>query len=155
VIGSELNHASPPYAGLARRLLAATIDLAVAWAAYSIAITAFDPGVASDHSTTAEAVLVAVIVLAVAALWFGYLVVAQSRWGQTLGMRVMGVEVVGWPGGRPSWGRALLRSLSLVVDLVVGPLLIALSKRRQRLGDRLANTVVGMKRDDTSEAAGA
>jgi hypothetical protein len=155
VIASGIDHRSPPYAGLARRLVAAAIDLALAWAAYSIAITAFDPGIASDYPTTLEAALVAVIVLAVAGLWLGYLVLAQSLWGQTLGMRFLGMEVVEGPGGRPSWGRALVRTVSLAVDLVVGPLLIAVSKRRQRLGDRLANTVVVMKRDEASEPAGA
>ena len=154
MIAPELHHASPSYAGLARRLVAGAIDLALAWAAYSIAITAFDPGITSEYPTTLEAALVAAIVLTVAGLWLAYLVLTQSRWGQTLGMRFLGMEVVGGPGGRPSWGRALVRSLSLVVDLVVGPLLIAVSKRRQRLGDRLANTVVVMKRDDASEPGG-
>jgi len=148
VIPSELRHEPPRYAGLPRRAVAGAIDLALAWAAYSIAITLLDPGVASEYATTRQTVIAAVIVLAVAAMWFAYFVFAQWRWGQTLGMRTLGIRVVGSPGRRLSWGRASVRSLLLVVDWVVGPFLIALSSRKQRLGDRLANTVVVMNPDD-------
>jgi membrane protease YdiL (CAAX protease family)/uncharacterized RDD family membrane protein YckC len=156
VIATELGHEPPLYAGLPRRVVAALVDLAVAWAAYSIAITVLDPGVASEHATTGQTVVAALILLSVVTLWLGYLVVAQWRWGQTLGMRALGIRVVTEPGQRrPSWGGALLRSLLLVVDCVVGPVLIPLSKRKQRLGDRLANTVVLVKRDDSSEVQAA
>jgi membrane protease YdiL (CAAX protease family) len=148
VIASELSHQTPPYAGLPRRVVAGLVDLAIAWAAYSIAITALDPHVASEYATTQQTVVAAVILVSIVALWFGYLVFAQSRWGQTLGMRALGIRVVGEPGQTLSWSRALVRSLLLVVDWVVGPFLILLSRRRQRLGDRLANTVVLMKGED-------
>jgi len=150
VIASELSHEAPPYAGLPRRVVAGLVDLAIAWAAYSIAITVLDPDAASEYATTQQTVLAAVILLSVAVLWFGYLVLAQWRWGQTLGMRALGIRVVGEPGQPPSWSRALVRSLLLVVDCVVGPFLIPLSRRRQRLGDRLANTVVLMRDEDPS-----
>jgi hypothetical protein len=148
VIASELSHEAPPYAGLPRRVVAGLVDLAIAWAAYSIAITALDPDAASDYATTEQTVVAAVILVSVAALWLGYLVVAQWRWGATLGMRALGIRVVGEPGQPVSWSRALVRSLLLVVDCVVGPVLILLSRRKQRLGDRLANTVVLMKGED-------
>jgi membrane protease YdiL (CAAX protease family)/uncharacterized RDD family membrane protein YckC len=155
VIATDLSRNPPPYAGFPRRAIAALVDLAIAWAVYSIAITALDPGVASEYATTRETVLAAVILLSVATLWFAYLVVAQWRWGQTLGMRALGIRVVTELGERrPSWSGALLRSLMLIADCVVGPFLIALSKRKQRLGDRVANTVVLVKRDDAYEAPG-
>jgi membrane protease YdiL (CAAX protease family) len=152
VIASDLSHQAPIYAGLPRRLLAGAIDLAIAWAAYSIAITALDPDAASEYATTGQTVVAAVILVSVAALWFGYLVFAQRRWGQTLGMRALGIRVVGEPGRPLSWSRALVRSLLLLVDCVVGPFLILLSRRRQRLGDRLANTVVLMNGEDAYAA---
>ncbi len=151
MIATELRPDPPRYAGLPRRLVALLVDLAIAWGAYSIAITLLDPGVASDHATTGETVIAAVIVVSVATAWFGYLVFAQWRWGQTLGMRALGIRVVTEPGQRLSWRRAFLRSLLLVVDWVVGPFLIPLSKRKQRLGDLVANTVVVVKHDDSSE----
>lgn len=155
MIASELSHEPPRYAGLPRRVVAVVIDLALAWAAYSIAITVLDPGVAGEYATTRQTVIAAVIVLAVAAVWFAYLVFAQRRWGQTLGMRALGIHVVGDPGRRLSWGRASVRSLLLTVDCVVGPFLIPMSNRKQRLGDRLANTVVLMDPDESSEVGRA
>ena len=151
MIATESSQSVPAYAGLPRRTVAVLIDLAIAWAAYSIAITALDPHGASEYATTGQTVVAASILLSVAVLWSGYFVVAQWRWGQTLGMRALGIRVVGEPGGRLTWSRALLRSLLLVVDCVIGPFLIPLSKRKQRLGDRVANTVVLMKHDRASE----
>lgn len=150
MIATDSSHSAPPYASLQRRAVAVVIDLAIGWAAYSIAITAMDPHVASEYATTGQTVLATLILLSVVALWSAYFVVAQWRWGQTLGMRALGIRVVGEPGGRLSWSRALVRSLLLVVDCVVGPFLIALSKRKQRLGDRVANTVVLVRRDEAS-----
>ena len=145
---SESHRDAPQYAGLTRRAVAGLLDLVIAWAAYSIAIMALDPDAASDYATTWETVLAALILLATGALWFGYIVVAQWRWGQTLGMSVVGIRVVGDREGGLSWTRALVRSLLLGVDCVAGLFLIPLSRRKQRLGDRLANTVVLMQGDD-------
>ena len=43
-----------------------------------------------------------------AAAWFGYLGWCWRR-GMTLGMRAWGVRLVSEPGGRPTWGRCLVR----------------------------------------------
>jgi uncharacterized protein len=154
VIAADPSTQAPPYAGIVRRAVAILLDLALGWAAYSIAITLLDPGVASDHATTDETVLAAAVVLVTATLWLAYFVCAQWRFGQTLGMRAMGIRVVTEREGRLPWTRALLRSLVLVVDFAVGPLLIAASRRRQRLGDRLANTVVLMNPSDQRHPPG-
>jgi CAAX protease family protein len=53
------------------------------------------------------------------------------------------------------WTRALLRSLLLVPDIAVGVPLIAASSRKQRLGDRLANTVVLVTPNDVPPQPGA
>jgi uncharacterized protein len=154
VIATELASEAPTYAGLVRRAVAILLDLALGWAVYSIAITALDPNAASEYATTAETVLAAAIVLGTAVAWLAYFVCAQWRWGQTLGMRAMRIHVVGDAPGRLPWSRALVRSLLLVVDVAVGPFLIARSTRRQRLGDRVANTVVVMKPNDAAGLAG-
>ncbi len=145
---SEISPAGPRYAGLARRVVAGLLDLVVAWAVYSIAVMLLAPDAASEYATTWETVLAALILVAVAALWLGYLVFAQWRWGQTLGMSAVGIEVVGDRDQGLSWPRALVRTLLLGVDCVAGLFLIPLSRRKQRLGDRLANTVVLMQGDD-------
>ena len=154
MIATELTTEAPPYAGVVRRGVAILLDLALGLAAYSIAITLLDPNFASDYATTAETVLAAAIVLGTAVLWLAYFVFAQWRFGQTLGMRAVGIRVVADPEGRLPWTRALLRSLLLVVDFAVGPVLIAVSSQRQRLGDRLANTVVLMKPNESSGPPG-
>jgi len=151
VIATDLATDTPPYAGVVRRAVAVLLDLALGWVAYSIAITLLDPNAASEYATTAETVLAAAVVLATAILWLTYFVCAQWRFGQTLGMRAMGIRVVGAsPDGELPLTRALVRSVLLVVDFAAGPFLIAKSKRQQRLGDRLANTVVLVKAGDSS-----
>jgi membrane protease YdiL (CAAX protease family) len=148
VTASELSESAPRYAGLTRRAAACLLDLVIAWAAYSIAIMALDPDAAGEYATTWETVLAALILLTVGALWLGYVVFAQWRWGQTLGMSAVGIRVVSDREQGLSWTRALVRTLLLGVDCLAGLVLIPLSRRKQRLGDRLANTVVLMHGDD-------
>jgi CAAX protease family protein len=145
---SPIPASDPRSAGLGRRAVAGLLDLVLAWAAYSIAILALAPDAASEYATTRETVLAALILLTVGALWFGYIVFAQWRWGQTLGMSAVGIRVVSDRKQGLSWARALVRSLLLAVDCVAGLFLIPLSRRKQRLGDRLANTVVLMHGED-------
>jgi membrane protease YdiL (CAAX protease family)/uncharacterized RDD family membrane protein YckC len=132
------------YAGLWRRLCAMTIDVTLAWIVFSAAISILDPNAPYEDATTGETWMALGITLGVLALWFTYFVVAEWRWGQTLGKRALGIRVAGEPGRRLSWPRAFVRNLLLVVDVVAGLFLIPLSARRQRLGDRLAHTVVLM-----------
>jgi membrane protease YdiL (CAAX protease family) len=132
----------PRYAGLLRRLSAVALDFLIAYVVLSIAIAVIVPGSASEDSASSEATTAAVIVLAVLAAWFAYFVVAEWRWGQTLGKRALRIVVVDESGGPLSGWRAVLRNLLRVVDLVAGFVLIPFSARRQRLGDRVAHTVV-------------
>jgi membrane protease YdiL (CAAX protease family)/uncharacterized RDD family membrane protein YckC len=132
----------PRYAGLLRRLGAAAIDVLIAYIVLSIAVNVIVPGWAGDDATSHQTATAAVIVLAVLTAWFNYFVVAEWRWGQTLGKRALRITVVDESGGSLSWNRALLRNLLLIVDVVAGLVLIPFSARRQRLGDRLAHTVV-------------
>jgi len=67
--------------------------------------------------------------------------------GQSVGKRILGIRVVRVDGQRAGMREAMLRSIVLILDMVLssgvlGGLLIATSRRRQRLGDMAANTVV-------------
>ncbi|MFD1513648.1 RDD family protein [Halomarina rubra] len=77
--------------------------------------------------------------------WFGYVVVSQGRYGQTLGKRLVGVVVTTTEGGPCGYRAALVRELVRLGDLlslgVVGSL-VRVGSRRQRLGDLAAGTVV-------------
>jgi uncharacterized RDD family membrane protein YckC len=79
-------------------------------------------------------------------VFLAYLAVAQGATGQTAGKYLTGVGVADVDGGPCSWGQAAGRSLLLLVDIALVGLpavaSIALSDRRQRVGDRVAGTVV-------------
>jgi uncharacterized protein len=145
VNGSEIVPAEPRYAGFLRRLGAVGIDALLAYLVLSIAINVIVPGWAGDDATSHQTAEAGLIVLAVLTIWFNYLVVAEWRWGQTLGKLALHVTVADERGGRVSWNRSVVRNLLLIVDMVVGLVLIPLSARKQRVGDRLARTVVLVK----------
>ena len=142
----------PRYAGLLRRLGAFAIDALVTYLVLSIAIYVIAPGWAGDDATSHQTAEVGLIVLAVITVWFNYLVVAEWRWGQTLGKLAVRITVADDRGGTVSWNRSVARNLLLVVDVVAGLVLIPFSRRKQRLGDRLAHTVVLVK--DTAASRG-
>ena len=142
----------PRYAGLLRRFGAFAIDALAAYIVLSIAIYVIVPGWARDDATSHQTAEVGLILLAVLTVWFNYLVVAEWRWGQTLGKLAVRVTVADDRGGTVSWNRSVARNLLLVVDVVAGLVLIPFSERKQRLGDRLAHTVVLVK--DTAASGG-
>ncbi|PTD94466.1 hypothetical protein C9439_02305 [archaeon SCG-AAA382B04] len=75
-----------------------------------------------------------------------YFVVLEATRGQTLGKMLTGIKVVKQDGSPCDFSSSLIRNLLRVVDgifvYVVGALFIAQSDKDQRLGDRIANTVV-------------
>ena len=82
----------------------------------------------------------------------GYPVVTEVTMGGTVGKLVTGIEVRRVDGRRSGWDTAIVRTLLLVVDLfpyvipgLVGMILIGTSPTKQRLGDRVAKTVVVKK----------
>jgi uncharacterized RDD family membrane protein YckC len=95
--------------------------------------------------------------------WFLYLAAAEAVFGATLGKRVLGIVVMQNNWTRLSIRGAVLRHLTHVVPtivfaqaglslslgqaavFVVGTIFIKTSEDRQRLGDRLAGTIVVRK----------
>jgi uncharacterized protein len=142
---SHLASPDPRYAGLLRRLAAVAIDALLAWVVLAVAANVLVPGAIGNDPTPDETATLGLITLLVLTVWFHYLVISEWRWGQTLGKRALRIAV-GDEGGRAiSWNRAVVRNLALLVDVVTGPVTIALSARGQRIGDRLAHTVVVVK----------
>lgn len=73
--------------------------------------------------------------------------------GQTLGMRIFGLQVLGTDSARASKTQLFVRAILLFVDLyAVGLVVMLASQGRQRLGDHTARTVVVSKREDASSA---
>ena len=79
-------------------------------------------------------------------LGFAYYVVLEATVGATVGKLVLGVRVTKTDGAPVGWRSSFIRNLLRVVDGIVFYLVAAIlvwnSPDRQRLGDRLASTVV-------------
>ena len=101
-------------------------------------IVAAAVGVVSDA-------LAAVVFLLVLVGWY---VVSEAVWGQTPGKRLVGISVVDTNGNDISAGDAVMRNVtkllggSSLLFILVGVVLIADSRDNQRLGDRMADTLV-------------
>ena len=79
-------------------------------------------------------------------VWFLYYVGAEATTGATLGKMLIGARVVKTDGSPAGWGPALIRNLLRIVDglfvYLVGAIFVMRSPTKQRLGDRVAGTVV-------------
>ena len=86
-------------------------------------------------------------------LWFfialAYYVVMEVQWGGTLGKMALGMKVVKEDGAKLDWGASLIRNILRIVDgfffYLVGAIVVWTSKKRQRLGDMVAHTLVVRK----------
>jgi uncharacterized protein len=138
------------YAGFWRRALAATLDNAV-WFVGVLLFLGWLPINPSDISN--EAAYIGLIV--VFSAWFNYFAFCEWRWGQTIGKNATGLEVRSSDGSeRLTYGQASIRNVLRLIDFfVIGELMIASSKRKQRLGDKAAKTVVVIKAPRTAPAA--
>ena len=76
-----------------------------------------------------------------------YYIVLEARFGTTLGKRLVGLSVVRLEGGGPlDWQTSIVRNVLRLVDgflfYLVGAIAVWTSDRKQRIGDRVAGTVV-------------
>lgn len=139
--------------GLGIRGVAMAIDTAV-WFALFFLATFPVAAITGDITTTAEGVdasLTGTPALVALALWFalaiGYHTAFEWRFGKTLGKYLVAIRVVNDDGSPVSIRSSLVRNALRLVDwlpgfYVLGMLLIALSGRNQRLGDRVGDTIV-------------
>jgi uncharacterized RDD family membrane protein YckC len=139
ILGLDNIRLDLPVAGLGSRSLAAALDymvligLAILWVlAVAIFIARAMPG-------WAPALLVAGWFL----LEWGYFAGLEiATGGRTLGKLAVKLRVVTAEGGTAGPGPLLARNLVRSLDLVFGPLLMAVDPLSRRLGDRLAGTLV-------------
>jgi uncharacterized protein len=127
------------YAGFWRRALAATLDNAV-WFVGVLMILGSLP-IDLDEISDSAAYLGLFVVFSA---WFNYFAFCEWRWGQTIGKNATRLEVRSLDGGdKLTFGQASIRNVLRLVDFfLIGELLIVGSRRKQRLGDRAAGTVV-------------
>jgi uncharacterized RDD family membrane protein YckC len=78
---------------------------------------------------------------------FFYYTLLEGRYGQTLGKWFCKIKVVKEDGSAPiGYGAAAIRTILRIIDglisYLIGAILIWTSEKKQRLGDRLAHTIV-------------
>jgi uncharacterized RDD family membrane protein YckC len=77
--------------------------------------------------------------------------------GKTLGMMMLGLQIVRMDGGKPGVGQLLVRAILLIIDGIlaglVGFITILSSRYRQRIGDHAAKTLVIGTRGTPEQAA--
>jgi uncharacterized RDD family membrane protein YckC len=86
------------------------------------------------------------VVTIVGAVGFLYLWFGEGLFGATLGKAIMRLRVRNLAGSTPGLGKSLIRNLFRAIDgigvYLVGFIVAMTSRTRQRLGDRVAGTVV-------------
>ena len=76
-----------------------------------------------------------------------YFVVFEGMWGATVGKMVMKIKVVREDGSPCGLGPAVIRNIIRIVDAlpflyIIGLIVMSRSDKKQRLGDKIAKTVV-------------
>ncbi|MBE7178599.1 MAG: RDD family protein [Mucilaginibacter polytrichastri] len=130
-------------AGLGDRILARLIDGAIALAIMFAVI--FGLGV-TDSGFDTPKIVVFVVVLAIAYVFYD-LIFELSMNGQSIGKKLMKIRVISLDGSRPSLGKYLMRWVMRIVDFSLSGSLaaiisVAVSEKRQRIGDMVANTTL-------------
>lgn len=74
----------------------------------------------------------------------GYYVIFEGKFGSTPGKMLLGLKVIKTDGSPCDTKAAIIRTAGRILDnfLLIGVLVIAFSKRKQRLGDKFAGTLV-------------
>jgi uncharacterized RDD family membrane protein YckC len=132
------------YVSVGRRFVAGVVDGLIVFFGLGFGIAALT-GHASSGPNGVEFHLEGFQVLALLALGFMYYVALEATLGATVGKLLVGVRVRTAEGGPVGWLAAVARNVLRAVDVglfCIGAVLIWTSPRRQRLGDRVANTVV-------------
>jgi uncharacterized RDD family membrane protein YckC len=136
------------FASLGDRTLAVLLDLLVLVAIFWAAGMGLAPrlGGLTSEGFNLEGWPAVVIIAISAVVFLAYHVCLEWWFGATLGKFVAGARITGVDGGRLDFRRSLIRNLLRVIDAVpiylVAAILVLVTKKRQRLGDIVARTVV-------------
>jgi uncharacterized RDD family membrane protein YckC len=134
------------YAGAVSRLVAFAADVGASWGLYTLGVALLNAALklATGHSFTLSNHQVAAFI--VLTLWeFLYFTYQWAVSGKTLGMAVLGIQVVTRQGAPISPRQAFLRTIGLGLTLLtlgIGFLGIVYSRERRGLDDAIAGTSV-------------
>ena len=147
--------APTPYQGVAIRFVAILIDyliigvisgiLAIPLLVAAIAVNVTNGNVSAVSWGPIVALLVVGLIV-----WFLYFTLLEGRYGQTVGKMALSIKVVRQADGAPiDYGEAAVRTALRIIDglfdYLIGAIFIWTSDEKQRLGDRVAHTVVVSK----------
>lgn len=136
------------FAPLGKRALAQIIDGLVAFGIFFFAGMQIAPrfGGRTEAGFDLTGGPALVVMAVVTAVLFAYFVLLEGTLGATLGKLTAGIRVRSVDGGRAGIGASLVRNLLRIIDgiavYLVGAVVMLLTKRKQRLGDLAARTVV-------------
>ena len=121
------------YVGVGPRFLAVLIDSII------IGVVGAILGVIFQNSPGLSGGVTGLLALA-------YFIVLEATQGATLGKMALGLRVTRTDGAPITWTESIIRNLLRIIDglfvYLIGAILIWTSPLKQRLGDRVAKTVV-------------
>jgi len=146
-------HVAPPYQGVAIRFVAILIDtiiIAIIGGILSIPFNALAVITNSPSGTVTVSPASAVGGLVSLAVFVLYFTLLEGHYGQTVGKMAVKIKVVREAdGAQIDYSEAAVRTILRFLDLIpyiipylLGATLIWSSDKKQRLGDRVARTVV-------------
>ena len=129
------------HVGVGLRAVATIIDTLL------LVVVGYLIAVATGGTTAAGFKLEGAPMLLWVVIGVGYYIVLEAQSGATLGKRLVGLKVVKLEGGAPvDWQASITRNLLRLVDgfffYLVGAIIVWTSDKKQRLGDKVAGTVV-------------
>ncbi len=133
------------YAGVGRRFLALLVDLVILSVIdYLISLAFGGVRTAGGSVSVSLTGFPAVVVMLIPVLYY---IVLEAVMGGTVGKMLLGMRIVTVDGSRIGWGASIIRNLLRIIDglpfaYILGAILIWTSPSKQRLGDRVARTVV-------------
>lgn len=132
-----------PVAGVGERMAARLIDLAIFFGLYILFILI---GLITAVFKSPAIIIVLLIIYGVAYVFYN-LIYEIFFDGQSAGKRILKIKVVSLDGGQPSIGQYFIRWLFRLVDFaltgqIAGLICVAVSAKKQRIGDIVAGTTV-------------
>jgi uncharacterized RDD family membrane protein YckC len=130
-------------AGVGIRAGATLIDVVIFW------ILGFIIGMVTGETEGAGFALGTASSCVLGLIGIAYYVVMETQFGGTVGKLVLGLQVVRQDGQKLDYQTALIRTLLRLIDglffYLIGAILVWTSPTNQRLGDRVAKTLVVKK----------
>lgn len=136
------------YQGVGRRAVAVIIDSLVLLIPFFLlgSLIASVTGEATNGGFQLEGGSAFLLFGLMGLIGFGYFIILEAYYAQTLGKRLVGIRVVSADGSKIDLSDAVVRNILRVIDgifmYLVGAIFIWLSDTDQRLGDRIGDTVV-------------